>query len=38
MWAGTGVGLVRKSEPAGTIVEGVREEALTILSRLGQKL
>ncbi|KAF2797495.1 inosine monophosphate dehydrogenase [Melanomma pulvis-pyrius CBS 109.77] len=36
IWAGTGVGLVRKVESARAIVEGVRSEAKEILSRVAK--
>ena len=37
IWAGTGVGLVRKTEGAAKIVESVREEATGILDRLAKR-
>jgi len=35
MWAGQGVGLVRKVQPAAEIVREIRDEARAILARLG---
>lgn len=36
MWAGQGVGLVKKTQPAGDIVREIDAEARTVLSRLGR--
>jgi nitronate monooxygenase len=36
MWAGQGVGLVSKPQSAGDIVREIRDEARSILKRLGQ--
>jgi len=38
VWAGTGVGLVRKIQPAGEIVEEVREGARAALQRAKERL
>lgn len=38
MWAGQGVGLVRKLLPAAEIVREIRDEASSILKRLGDAL
>lgn len=38
VWAGTGVGLVRKIQPAGEIVEEVREAAKVALQRAKERL
>ncbi|KAH7112844.1 hypothetical protein B0J11DRAFT_542071 [Dendryphion nanum] len=37
IWAGTGVGIVRKVEDAGDIVRGIKEEVESILARLGRR-
>ncbi|KXJ88700.1 2-nitropropane dioxygenase [Microdochium bolleyi] len=33
-WSGTGVGLIKKEQPAGEITRDVREEAVKVMSRL----
>ncbi|MEJ1935986.1 hypothetical protein WDZ92_37815 [Nostoc sp. NIES-2111] len=35
MWAGQGVGLVRKVQPAAGIVREIADEARVVLARLG---
>ncbi|WVQ80481.1 hypothetical protein IAT38_002586 [Cryptococcus sp. DSM 104549] len=37
-WAGTGVGLVEKAEPAGDMVRDVREGAVQIIKRLAESV
>ncbi|KAI0134374.1 2-nitropropane dioxygenase [Xylariales sp. AK1849] len=36
-WAGTGIGLVTRSQPAGEIVREVRDEALQIIGKLATR-
>ena len=35
LWAGQGVGLVRRTQPAGEIVREIADEARAVLARLG---
>jgi hypothetical protein len=38
MWAGQGVGLVRRTQSAGEIVREIADEARFVLARLGARL